>query len=129
MGGDKYATNLASRTAVGYDRYGRLIILQIDGSIAVGKKKRGMDMSRLADTLIEHGAVNAINLDGGGSSAMALNGILINYPSDMLPPSCRASGAYQCERPVSTVLCVHELEEETARASGMSTGAMIAVAL
>merc|ERR1711972_590123 len=103
---------MGSRTAVGYDKDGRLIILQIDGSIAVGKKKRGMDMSRLADTLIEHGAVNAINLDGGGSSAMALNGILINYPSDMLPPSCHSSGKYQCKRPVSTVLCVHEMEEQ-----------------
>merc|ERR1719412_1334852 len=121
--GDKYATNLASRTAVGYDKDGRLIILQIDGSIAVGKKKRGMDMTQLADLLIEHGAVQAINLDGGGSSAMAYDGVLINYPSDMLPPSCQASGKYQCERPVSSVLCVHELEEEGAgtQASGMST--------
>merc|ERR1719412_2257846 len=121
--GDKYATNLASRTAVGYDKDGRLVIMQIDGSIAVGKKKRGMNMAQLADLLIEHGVVNAINLDGGGSSAMALNGVLINYPSDMLPPSCHESGTYQCERPVSTVLCVHELEEEEGgtQASGMST--------
>merc|ERR1719150_1204613 len=129
--GDKYATNLASRTAVGYDKDGRLIILQIDGSIAVGEKKRGMNMAQLADLLIEHGAVNAINLDGGGSSAMALNGVLINYPSDMLPPSCHASGKYQCERPVSSVLCVHELEEEAAGAptsGALSTGALVALA-
>jgi len=50
----------------------------------------------------------AINLDGGGSSAMAHNGILINYPSDNQPPSCHKSGLYQCERPVSTILCLHE---------------------
>merc|ERR1719412_3168562 len=128
--GDKYATNLASRTALGYDDDGRLIILQIDGSIAVGKKKRGMNMAQLAVLLIEHGVVNAINLDGGGSSAMALNGVLINYPSDMLPPSCQASGKYQCERPVSSVLCIHELEEEGAgtQASGMSVATMVALA-
>merc|ERR1719471_2009360 len=78
------------------------------GSIAVGKG-RGMNMSRLADELIQHGAVNAINLDGGGSSAMARDGVLINYPSDIKPPSCPdASELYQCQRPVSTVLCVHE---------------------
>merc|ERR1719229_1266462 len=127
--GDKYATNLASRTAVGYDKHGRLVIMQIDGSIAVGKKKRGMNMAQLADLLIEHGVVNAINLDGGGSSAMALNGVLINYPSDMLPPSCHASGKYQCERPVSTVLCIHELESENPQAFGMSAGVLGALAL
>jgi len=108
--GDKYATNFASRTAVGYDESGRLIIMQIDGSIAVGANKRGMDMKTLADELIRHGAVQAINLDGGGSSAMAQDGVLISYPSDMKPPSCDPSGLFQCERPVSTVLCIHEQE-------------------
>jgi len=112
--GDKYATNLASRTAMGWDKDGRLIVLQIDGSIAVGDNKRGMDMSTLADALIKHGAVEAINLDGGGSSAMAVDGVLVNYPSDMRPPSCDPSGLYQCERPVSTVLCIHEVEGEQA---------------
>uniref|UniRef100_A0A7S0A6V4 Phosphodiester glycosidase domain-containing protein n=1 Tax=Pyrodinium bahamense TaxID=73915 RepID=A0A7S0A6V4_9DINO len=116
--GDKYATNLASRTAVGVDKDGRLIILQIDGSIAVGHLKRGLNMFQLADLLIENGAVHAINLDGGGSSAMARDGVLINYPSDMRPPSCDASGKHQCERPVSTVLCVHELPEIVEQAVG-----------
>jgi len=105
--GEKYATALASRTAVGYDKQGRLIVVQIDGSIAVGVG-RGMNMAQLADLLIKHGAVNAINLDGGGSSSMARDGVLVNYPSDMKPPSCDPSGLYQCERPVSTVLCLHE---------------------
>jgi len=66
------------------------------------------DMKMVADLLIQHGAVQAINLDGGGSSSMAHNGNLINYPSDNQPPSCHKSGLYQCERPVSTVLCLHE---------------------
>jgi len=122
--GKKYATSLASRTAVGWDAAGRLIIIQIDGSIAVGKG-RGMNMSRLADELILHGAVNAINLDGGGSSAMARDGVLINYPSDIKPPSCPdASELYQCQRPVSTVLCVHEAEgQEAASLLGAAPGA------
>jgi len=124
--GDKYATNLASRTAVGYDAAGRLIIVQIDGSIAVGHNKRGMDMSMVADLLIKHGVVNAINLDGGGSSAMSHEGVLINYPSDNRPPSCDASGLYQCERAVSTILCIHEQDvaDELAQTalSGVVTG-------
>merc|ERR1712242_646657 len=120
--GDKYATNLASRTAVGVDKDGQLVIIQIDGSIAVGKKKRGVDMATLADLLIDHGAVHAINLDGGGSSAMAQDGVLISYPSDMLPPSCNANGKYQCERPVSTIMCIHELPEMDAAHAGGSGG-------
>jgi len=107
--GDKYATNLASRTAVGYDAQCRLTIAQVDGSIAVGHNKRVMDMKELTNLLIQHGAVEAINLDGGGgSSAMAHNGVLINDPSDNQPPSCHESGLFQWERPVSTVLCIHE---------------------
>jgi len=122
--GDKYATNLASRTAVGVDKQGQLIILQVDGSIAVGKKKRGLNMYQLADLLVENGAVQAINLDGGGSSAMARDGVLINYPSDMFPPSCPkdVAGKHQCERPVSTVLCVHELPEYAAPAPPVQAG-------
>jgi len=124
--GSKYATNLASRTAVGHDAQGRLIIVQVDGSIAVGDNKRGMDMNELANLLIQHGAVQAINLDGGGSSAMAHNGVLINYPSDNQPPSCHKSGLFQCERPVSTVLCIHEQESSLASA-GTSPGMYLAV--
>jgi len=128
--GNKYATNLASRTAVGFDAQGRLIVVQIDGSIAVGHNKRGMDMNEMANLLIQHGAVEAINLDGGGSSAMARNGVLISYPSDNQPPSCDKSGLFQCERPVSTVLCIHEQEGLAAGSSpfvGMSPGIYLAV--
>merc|ERR1712129_308314 len=127
-----YATNLASRTAVGFDASGRLIIVQVDGSIAVGHNKRGMVMKMVADLLIQHGAIQAINLDGGGSSAMAHNGVLINYPSDNQPPSCDKSGLYQCERPVSTVLCLHEQQSDdaaVASSGGSPIGVIIVCAL
>merc|ERR1719410_1978459 len=89
-------------------------------------------MKELANLLIQHGAVEAINLDGGGSSAMAQNGVLISYPSDNQPPSCHKSGLYQCERPVSTVLCLHEQESVATVADssgGGKTGAIIVGAL
>ena len=35
-----------------------------------------------ADLLVRHGVVNAINLDGGGSSTLLEDGVLVNYPSD-----------------------------------------------
>jgi len=107
--GDKYSVMHSSRGAVGWDKDGALIILQIDGSHAhEGIPGRGMNMYELADRLIQHGAIEAINLDGGGSTAMVRDGVLINYPSDKAPPSCDSSGLYQCERKVSTILCISE---------------------
>lgn len=41
---------------------------------------------------------------------MVNEGIVINYPYDNLPPSCEVSGIYQCERNISTILCIHEDE-------------------
>ena len=35
-----------------------------------------------ADLLIAHGVVNAINMDGGGSNTLIMDGVLVNYPSD-----------------------------------------------
>lgn len=41
-----------------------------------------MDMYEFASLLISMGLVNAVNLDGGGSTTMVVNGSLVNYPSD-----------------------------------------------
>ena len=41
-----------------------------------------MNLEELAQILKEHGAVNAINLDGGGSATFVVNGTVVNYPSD-----------------------------------------------
>ncbi len=73
------------RTAVGIDADGRkLLILVVDGR---SKSSRGYTMVELADIMTALGAENAINLDGGGSSAMysrtgsGAMGI-VNEPSD-----------------------------------------------
>ena len=60
---------------------------------------------------------------------MAHNGVLINYPSDNRPPSCDKSGLFQCERPVSTVLCIHEQEGPASGLSGPFVGMSPAVYL
>ncbi|MCK9826036.1 phosphodiester glycosidase family protein [Nocardioides cavernae] len=73
------------RTAVGIDADGRkLLILVVDGRSAYS---RGYTMVELADMMVALGAENAINFDGGGSSAMyTRNGAgamgLVNEPSD-----------------------------------------------
>ena len=41
-----------------------------------------VDLHEFADLLISSDVVNAINLDGGGSVSVFLNGTPINYPGD-----------------------------------------------
>jgi hypothetical protein len=68
------------RTAFGIDAQGRYIIL-----VADGRQKfysTGLTLNELAATMQKLGAVDALNLDGGGSTAMAVRGKLVNRPSD-----------------------------------------------
>lgn len=58
-----------ARTAVGFTEDNRVIMMVVSESGA----SRGFSLSRLADELIELGAVGAMNLDGGGSSQMTLD--------------------------------------------------------
>ncbi|XP_061573340.1 N-acetylglucosamine-1-phosphodiester alpha-N-acetylglucosaminidase [Cololabis saira] len=95
-----FADVVSARTAVGHDAEGKLILLQIDGQTGV----RGMNLWELAQFLKDYGVINAINLDGGGSSTYVMNGSLASYPSD----HCTSDGRWRCERDVSTVLCVHQ---------------------
>jgi exopolysaccharide biosynthesis protein len=43
-------------------------------------ESRGVGLEELATLMLEAGAVEAINLDGGGSSTLVVNGILVNRP-------------------------------------------------
>lgn len=91
----------ASRSAVGVDGGGRLLLLQVDGCewCPLSGGARGLTLGAFADLLVGLGAVHAINLDGGGSSTSVRNGLVINQPD------CLEIGL-RCERPVTTVLCV-----------------------
>lgn len=68
------------RTAIGIDKDGKLIILVVDGRKPY--YSTGLTLTELAYTMIGLGAVDAMNLDGGGSTAMAVRGKLVNRPSD-----------------------------------------------
>lgn len=89
---------VSARTAVGHDAQGRLVLAQIDGQTGI----RGMNLWEMAEFLKQNRVVNAINLDGGGSSTFVKHGTLASYPSD----HCTADSRWRCARPVSTVLCV-----------------------
>ncbi|MBW3622524.1 MAG: phosphodiester glycosidase family protein [Armatimonadetes bacterium] len=69
----------APRTAVGRTRDGRLLMVTVDGRQPMSA---GMTLSELADLMLRLGCETAINLDGGGSTAMAVQGMRVNSPSD-----------------------------------------------
>ncbi|KAG9355805.1 hypothetical protein JZ751_000647 [Albula glossodonta] len=74
----RFVNVISARTAVGHDQEGRLVLFHIDGQTDV----RGMNLWEVAKFLKNQGIVNAINLDGGGSSTYVVGGSLASYPSD-----------------------------------------------
>ena len=70
----------APRSAVGITQYGDYIFAVVDGRQAHSK---GCTLTEWARILKNHfGAVEAINLDGGGSTELIFKGGLVNKPSD-----------------------------------------------
>lgn len=68
---------IAPRTAIGQREDGIVLLLTIDGR---QKASAGADMGDLAQIMIDYGAVNAANMDGGTSTAMSYNHKLISNP-------------------------------------------------
>ncbi len=77
---ETFATDRHPRTAVGKTADGKLLMVTVDGRQP--KVSVGMSLHSLADLLIELKAVDAINLDGGGSTTMVVNHRVVNSPSD-----------------------------------------------
>jgi hypothetical protein len=65
---------------VGATADGRLLVVVVDGGSPA--YSRGMTLRELAELMQTLGAVNALNLDGGGSSEMVVNGLVASRPSD-----------------------------------------------
>ena len=68
------------RSAIGYTKNGELIIMVVDGRQA---DSRGVYLEELALLMSQFHCLEAMNLDGGGSSAMVVNRELINRPSGL----------------------------------------------
>lgn len=66
------------RTAAGRTADGALLLLVVDGRQTAS---RGVDLQDLARIMLDLGAVEALNLDGGGSSALVVAGRLLNQPT------------------------------------------------
>lgn len=69
------------RTAVGVRADGRILLVTVDGRQP--ELSVGMTIAELAALLRELGAVEALNMDGGGSTTMVLGGRIVNSPSDL----------------------------------------------
>ena len=66
------------RTAVGITESGNLVMVTVDGR---EESSIGMTLYELARLMKSFGCTEAMNLDGGGSSVMYLNGNIVNTPS------------------------------------------------
>ena len=67
------------RTAVAKLKDGKFLMVTVDGR---SEASGGIGLEDLAKILLELGATDAMNLDGGGSSTMFLDGKVVNHPSD-----------------------------------------------
>ncbi len=70
-------SNQDPRTAVGFTNDNHVIMLVADGRQTTSS---GLSLTEVADVMINLGCVEAMNLDGGGSSQMAVGSTLINLP-------------------------------------------------
>lgn len=68
---------IANRSAIGQRQDGIVLLICIDGR---SKDSLGISMSELKDIFVRYKAYNAANLDGGGSSALYVDGKLVNTP-------------------------------------------------
>jgi hypothetical protein len=88
-----FATERHPRTMIGVDRNRDIWLVTIDGrneTLSLGMNF--VELQGLADRI---GLVEALNLDGGGSTTMVVDGAIVNHPSDKAGP-----------RPVSDAILV-----------------------
>lgn len=95
-GGFNHASGRHPRTAFAVTGEGKFLFVTLDGRQSTSA---GMTIAELAELLHSMGAVEAINLDGGGSSTMVINGAIRNSPSD------------RRERPVSDAILVFSVAD------------------
>ena len=77
--GSDVAGGRAPRTAIGVNKEGKALLVVVDGR---RRTSTGFSLLELAQFMLDLGAVDAMNLDGGGSSEMIVGDQIVNQPSD-----------------------------------------------
>lgn len=72
-------TNNDPRTGIGYTKDRHIILVVADGRQTISE---GVSLNELAEILLSLGCVSAMNLDGGGSTQMAIGSDYVNSPSE-----------------------------------------------
>jgi len=81
------ARGRAARTAVGINKKGELLLVTVDGLPKDKWKKSspdasiGVTLEELSQFMLDLGAVEALNLDGGSSTTMVVHGRVVNEPT------------------------------------------------
>ena len=105
-----FVTYRHNRTALGMKPDGTILLFTVDGRMKLSK---GMTLEELAQTLLWLGCVDAINLDGGGSTTLYLRGRpengIVNYPTD------NGRFDHKGERKVSNVIMLMEPTENATK--------------
>jgi len=84
----RFSQSRHPRSAVGISRdRGKLYLVAVDGRRATSV---GMSLVELGDAMLALGAHDALNFDGGGSTALVLRDSVVNTPTD--PTGERAVG-------------------------------------
>lgn len=87
INGEVQYQNLASgvnpRTAIGQREDGAILLLVLDGRSI---NTLGATMENICDVMLQYGAVNAGNLDGGSSTVMVYQGEIINSCASVTGP-------------------------------------------
>jgi len=101
----RHAQERAPRTAVGITATNKVLLVTVDGRN--GRQNTGMTLREMAELMVQLGARDAMNLDGGSSATMVVGGRVVNDPSDGM------------ERPIASALLV--LRRPEAAASAVQT--------
>jgi hypothetical protein len=75
----EFASKRHPRSAIGSTKDGDVWLVIVEGRQALSV---GATIDELAQIMVKLGCVDALNLDGGGSSELALAGMVVNRPSD-----------------------------------------------
>jgi uncharacterized protein YigE (DUF2233 family) len=124
-GKDSFTRAPHPRTAVAVSKDGKTLYLIVsDGRV---KGAAGLTLAQLAAFIADElGACSAMNLDGGGSTAMWVAGCIVNTPSDkrerrvgnhvgvVLTSDLVACDAKEAPKPTYTAQCPRVIEEQQA---------------